>query len=114
MDKAVENTFSPEFRNRLTKVIILNSMNDDMAKRIAKKQLKALAKTLGNKGVHLTYTPAVVDYCVKHGVTKEFGARPIIRVINNDIKMVLVDDLIRGSLTDCKLSIHNDTVVLNK
>lgn len=114
MDKAVENTFSPEFRNRLTKVIILNSMNDDMAKRIAKKQLKALAKTLGNKGVHLTYTPAVVDYCVKHGVTKEFGARPIIRVINNDIKMVLVDDLIRGSLTDCKLSIHNDTVILNK
>ena len=114
MDKAVENTFSPEFRNRLTKIIVLNSMNDDMAKRIAKKQLKALAKTLGNKGVHLTYTPAVVDYCVKHGVTKEFGARPIIRVINNDIKMVLVDDLIRGSLTDCKLSIHNDTVVLNK
>lgn len=114
MDKAVEKTFSPEFRNRLTKVIILNSMNDDMAKRIAKKQLKSLVKTLEEKGVHLTYTPAVIDYCVRHGVTKEFGARPIIRVINNDIKMVLVDDLIMGNLTNCKISIHNDTVVLNK
>ena len=114
MDKAVEQTFSPEFRNRLTKIIVLNSMNDDMAKRIAKKQLKALAKTLETKGVRLSYTPAVVDYCVRHGVTKEFGARPIIRVINNDIKMALVDDLIMDNLTDCKISIHNDTVVLNK
>ena len=114
MDKAVEKTFSPEFRNRLTKIIVLNSMNDVMAKRIAQKQLKSLVKTLEEKGVHLTYTPAVVDYCVRHGVTKEFGARPIIRVINNDIRMVLVDDLIMGNLTNCKISIHNDTVVLNK
>ena len=114
MDKAVEGTFSPEFRNRLTKIIVLNSMNDDMAKRIAQKQLKVLVDTLAKKGVNLTYTPAVVDYCVRHGITKEFGARPIIRVINNDIKMVLVDDLIMGNLTDCKISISNDTVVLNK
>ena len=114
MDKAVENTFTPEFRNRLTKIIVLNSMNDDMAKRIAQKQLKVLANTLESKGVHLTYTPAVVDYCVRHGITKEFGARPIIRVINDDIKMVLVDDLIMGNLKDCKISISNDKVILNK
>lgn len=114
MNKAVEQTFSPEFRNRLTKIIVLNSMNEDMAKRIAKKQLKVLVKSLESKGVNLTYTPAVVDYCVRHGITKEFGARPIIRVINNDIKMVLVDDLIMGNLTNCKISIHDDTVVLNK
>lgn len=114
IDKAVENTFTPEFRNRLTKIIVLNSMNEDMAKRIAKKQLNALVSTLKTKGVNLTFTPAVVDYCVKHGITKEFGARPIIRVINDDIKMVLVDDLIMGNLKDCKISISNDKVVLNK
>lgn len=114
MDKAVEQTFTPEFRNRLTKIIVLNSMNEDMAKKIANKQLNALVTIMENKGVRMTFTPSVVDYCVKHGITKEYGARPILRVINDDIKMLLVDDMLEGNLTACKLTIKDDKVLCNK
>lgn len=112
MNKAVEKTFTPEFRNRLTKIIVLNPMNEDMAKKIAKKQLDKLVSTLADKGVALTYTPSVVDYCVSHGITEEFGARPIIRVVNDDIKMLLVDELIDGTRKEFKLRVKDNAVTI--
>ncbi len=114
IEKAVKSTFSPEFRNRLTNTIILNSMTDEMARNIAKKQLDDLKDRLNSKGIKIDYTSGVVDYCVKHGISKEFGARPIIRLIDNDIKMLLVDDILTKSVSRCKLSVKNDKVVLSK
>ena len=114
MNKAVENLFTPEFRNRLTKVIVLNPMNDDMAKKIAKKELNNLVTVMKSKGVTVTYTPSVVKYCMTKGITKEFGARPIIRLINDDIKMLFVDDLLAGTLTKAQISIKDNKVTIRK
>ena len=114
MSKAVESIFTPEFRNRLTKVIVLNGMNDDMAKRIAKKMLDDLKSKLDSKGIAMDYTSGVVDYCVKHGISEELGARPIIRLIDDKIKMLLVDDILMDTAHEYKLSVKNDKVIVNK
>lgn len=113
MSKAVEKTFTPEFRSRLTKVVVLNSMNNSMAEKIVKKELGTLKAVINKQGVDLYYTPSVVKYCVKHGITKEYGARPIINLINRDIKMLLADRLLQKEHSSIKLTIKNDKVVVN-
>ena len=114
MDKAIEELFTPEFRNRLSKVIVLNPMSEDMAKKIVEKELNSLVDLMITKGVEVTYESSLIDYCVKHGITKEFGARPIIRLINDDIKMLFVDDLLSGMLTKINLDVKDDKIIMNK
>ena len=114
MDKAVESTFSPEFRNRLTNTIILNSMDDEMAKKIAERMLNKLKDVLESKDIKLTFTSDVVDYCVENGVTKEFGARPIQRLIDKDIKLLIVDDILSNSIKKCKLYVENNEIKVKK
>ena len=114
MDKAIEELFTPEFRNRLSKVIVLNPMSEDMAKKIVEKELNSLVNLMITKGVEVTYESSLIDYCVKHGITKEFGARPIIRLINDDIKMLFVDDLLSGMLTKINLDVKDDKIIMNK
>ena len=113
MDKAVERTFTPEFRNRLTKVVKFNSMNDDMAERIVVKHLNNLINTVEKKGIKVTYDTDVVKYVKDKGITVEYGARELLRVINDDIKMLFVDVLMSDNVPEeVKLEVNEDKLVL--
>lgn len=100
MRREVEKTFTPEFRNRLTKVIVLNSMDEDMAKNIVTTRMKDLANLMKSKGIKLTYGTKVLEYIRAKGITEEFGARELLRVINSDIKMLFVDGILVGTIGD--------------
>jgi ATP-dependent Clp protease ATP-binding subunit ClpA len=94
----VKKIFTPEFRNRLDKVIAFNHVNEDMALLIVKKELNEFKVKLKDKMVEIKYTKKLIEYIAKTGVSKEYGAREIKRIINEEIKPLLVEELLFGKL----------------
>ncbi len=95
---AVKQTFQPEFRNRLSKIVLFRSMDNRMAQKITEKKLKELSDKLLAKKVELTITPQAVEYVRAAGITKEYGAREIDRVIAGEVKPLLAELLLFGRL----------------
>ena len=96
----VKKTFQPEFRNRLNRIVVFHGMDEAMARRIVDKKLEELRQMLEKKGVCLQMEDSAVALLMKKGVSTEFGAREIDRVIRNEIKPLLVDDILFGNLGD--------------
>lgn len=98
IDDEVKRVFQPEFRNRLSRIIAFNHINDAMAEKIVEKEIDILAKKLGKKKISLEITSACAAYLKKKGVSREYGAREINRIINTEIKPLLVDKILFGKL----------------
>ncbi len=96
--KEVERIFAPEFRNRLDDVVIFRHVDEAMAKRIVEKSLSRLEVRLKEKGVNIKATEAALAHIAEKGLSHQFGAREIIRVVEKDIKKQLVDVVLFGPL----------------
>ncbi len=96
----IKRIFQPEFRNRLSKIVVFRGMDDRMAGRIVEKKLLELQKMLQKKRIALTADPAAKKLIRQKGVSTEFGAREIARVIQSDVKPLLVDEILFGTLKD--------------
>jgi len=94
MEKAVKDTFSPEFRNRLSAVVTFNYLTEDMAKNIVINELKKLDSKLLRKSMVVTYDDTLYNYILKKGFNKDMGAREISRVIEQDIKPVFMNEIL--------------------
>lgn len=97
-NKALERTFSPEFRNRLDKIVTFGQLPQPVIEKVADKMLRELEIQLSERDVRLTWTPAARDWVSRKGYDKKFGARPMARVIDEAIKGALVDELLFGRL----------------
>ena len=95
---AVNRTFSPEFRNRLDRIIIFNPINEEMAEQIVQKQIKLLQEKLIEKEIILSLSIEGKNYLKEKGLSREYGARQIQRVINTELKPLLVDEILFGKL----------------
>lgn len=107
----VKRVFTPEFRNRLDKVVIFNQINKDIAIEITKKELNKFKEKLESKNVNLKFSKECVEFISEKGLSREFGAREILRVINSEIKPLLVDELLFGKLSNggqCEIKVRND------
>jgi len=107
----VKKFFTPEFRNRLDKIIVFNSMNDVMAMNISKKQLNDFKIKLATKNIEIKFTGECAKHLVKIGTSEEFGAREIARIIASKIKPLLVDEILFGKLSDggsCVINVKNE------
>ena len=96
--KAVEKFFSPEFRNRLDAIISFQALDLDIMEKIVDKFLKELNEQLVAKKVVVNITPAVRTWLAKVGYDPKYGARPLDRVIQKEIKDHLSDDILFGRL----------------
>lgn len=96
----VKKVFTPEFRNRLDKIVIFKHIDNDMAKEITLKELMLFKEKLRNKNVGIEFSEGAIEHICKTGVTKEFGAREIIRIINSKLKPLLVDEILFGKLSN--------------
>lgn len=94
----VKRIFQPEFRNRLNKIVVFHHIDEQMAIQIAKKKLGELATLLSKKNISFTYHESAVEHLKKKGISQEFGAREIDRIIQNEIKPMLVDEILFGKL----------------
>jgi ATP-dependent Clp protease ATP-binding subunit ClpA len=98
VDDAVERTFSPEFRNRLDKVVKFNRLDESIVLRIVDKELSLFKEQLEEKGVELTVTLECREWLARAGYSHEFGARNIARLIQDKIKSYFVDAVLFGDL----------------
>jgi len=111
----VKKFFTPEFRNRLDKIIVFNGMNDSMAINIARKQLKDFKTKLITKNIQIEFDEECVNYIAKTGTSEEFGAREIARIVASKIKPLLVDEILFGKLSDggkCTIDLIDETFQL--
>jgi ATP-dependent Clp protease ATP-binding subunit ClpA len=96
----VKKTFQPEFRNRLNRTVVFNSMDDEMAMNVINKKLGELTNMLQKKNVNLTIDDTAKAYIKSKGVSQEYGAREIDRIIRNEVKPLFVDEILFGKLKD--------------
>ncbi len=96
--KAVEKTFSPEFRNRLDGIVQFNHLSRQVMEMIVDKNMGELKTMLKPKGISLTYSPAARTFLAKKGYDPKFGARPLARFIQTTIKDKLTDEILFGRL----------------
>ncbi|MEK7629890.1 MAG: AAA family ATPase [Patescibacteria group bacterium] len=100
--RALRETFRPEFLNRLDETVIFNALTPADIGKIVDIQLQKLTEKLAERRIELTIKPAVKEYLVKNGFDKEYGARPIKRLIQKVIIDALADKMIRGLVKDGK------------
>lgn len=106
VDEELKRIFSPEFRNRLTKVINFRFVDEKMAVRIIDKQLDLLLNKLLQKNIQVIVDDSVKNYLKDNGVSAEYGARKIAQIIQTEIKPVFVNLMLFGSLKrggECRL-----------
>ena len=109
ISEAVKQTFQPEFRNRLNKIVVFNSMDVKMAELIVDKKLKELASQLAVKHIEFSADTKSKELIRSKGITPEFGAREVDRVIRNEIKPLFVDEILFGKLQNGgKLRLSSD------
>lgn len=115
IEEAVKRTFQPEFRNRLSRIVLFQSMDREMAVRITKKKLDGLKELMRAKSVELEISDSASEYVMKRGITKEYGAREIDRVISAEVKPLLVEELLFGKLKKggrCRIELKEDRLEL--
>lgn len=112
----VKRILTPEFRNRLDKIVVFNYLNESMAISIAKKELNNFKEKLINKNVLMEFSEASIKYIAEMGISKEYGAREIIRIVNSELKPLLVDEILFGRLNTggkCSIDVVSNKFVLN-
>ena len=97
-DKALKKYFSPEFRNRLDGVITFASLGKPVMMKIVGKFLVELKDMVKDKGISITVTDEALDHLVDKGFDPKMGARPLQRVIDQDIKRPLSKQMLFGNL----------------
>jgi ATP-dependent Clp protease ATP-binding subunit ClpA len=98
MMKQVKRVFKPEFINRLSGTVVFHDMDKQMATLILKKKLRELETKLEAKHVKMTLTEDAFDHLLKEGYTQEYGAREMDRVIAQQLKPLLMREILFGSL----------------
>ena len=96
--EAIEKMFSPEFRNRLDAMITFNSLSMEVIEKVVDKFIMELDEQLNEKKVFLHLTAKARRWFAERGYDPTFGARPMARLIQNEIKRVLADDILFGKL----------------
>jgi ATP-dependent Clp protease ATP-binding subunit ClpA len=96
--KAVEKTFSPEFRNRLDNIVQFNHLSKQVMEMIVDKNMNELKTMLKTKDISLTYSAKARTYLALKGYDPKFGARPLARLIQKTIKDKLTDEILFGKL----------------
>ena len=108
-DKAMKRFFPPEFRNRLDGIIKFNKLGKDTMKSIVGKFLQELNTMTIEKNVEVNANEDAIDFLIKKGFDSKLGARPLQRVIDEDIKkplskMILFGELQEGGMVEVALS----------
>jgi ATP-dependent Clp protease ATP-binding subunit ClpA len=95
---AIERLFSPEFRNRLDAIVTFRSLTPAAMETIVEKFVMQLEGQLADRRVAITLTPEARTWLAKKGYDPAFGARPLGRVIQKEVRDPLTDEILFGKL----------------
>jgi len=98
--EAVNRFFAPEFRNRLDGIIQFSKLSQETMIKIVKKFVDELNALVKDKNIHVKPDQAALEYLVKKGFNPKMGARPLARVIDEEIKKPLSREILFGKLSN--------------
>ena len=115
-NSSIKQLFSLEFRNRLDKVVLFNSLNKEILLKIVNKNLQDLQQNLLEKNIYLTISDKAKEYLVEHGYEPSMGARPLKRMIDklikNPLSYKILFEHISGKL-EAFIDIKNNTLTID-
>ena len=94
----IDRMFAPEFRNRLSAIIEFAPLPPPVIERVVDKFVAELAERLAANRVTIEVTPAARKWLAERGYDTRFGARPLHRLIENEVARPLADELLFGRL----------------
>ena len=100
ISEAMKNNFKPEFINRVDDTIIFHRLGMDEIKKIVEIQIKSLKEILSKKKLTLEITEKAEELLAKEGFDPAYGARPLKRVIQNEVQNVLAMKLLNGEVKE--------------
>lgn len=112
-DKDFEDSFLPEFRNRIDSVITFNDLPLNVLKEICKKFLNELKEMLKQKKIDFVFNDDIIEYIISKVKSSKDGARPMKHVITNEIKNEIAKNIVFGKYNKndkIKLSIKNNII----
>ncbi len=112
-NRAVVKFFAPEFRNRLDAIVPFNSLKEEHMLKIVDKLIDELKEQLKGKKIDITITKKAKEYLAKKGFSDSLGAREMRRVIQEEVKSALTDEVLFGSLAKggvAKIGFKNGTL----
>ncbi len=120
VEKALKNTFAPEFLNRIDDVIVFNSLSKENIHRIIDIELAGLMKRVKDLGYSVRISDAAKEFLTEKGYDPQFGARPLKRAIQKYLEDALAEVIIKGTVpeggileVDCDKE-HDKVVVMEE
>lgn len=110
----LKDTFRPEFLNRLDDIIVFTELTKDELRKIIGLMLDEVRKEALQKGINISFTPAVTEFILEKGYDSKYGARPLRRTIQRYIEDELTDKFFLGEVkpeSTVTADIENETVV---
>ncbi|MCU1381827.1 MAG: clpA [Acidobacteria bacterium] len=104
---AIEKVFSPEFRNRLDAIVTFGTLSASVMEQIVDKFVLQLEQQLAERHVAITLTDAARAWLAIKGYDPVFGARPLARVVQKEVRDPLTDQVLFGALE------HGGTVTID-
>ena len=95
----LKTTFLPEFLNRIDEVVVFHSLSKEQIRQIVDLMLNQVVKSLAEKNMKLEITDAAKDFLGEKGYDPTFGARPLRRVIQNEVEDKLSEAILRGEFS---------------
>jgi len=99
MTENIDETFSPEFRNRLDKIITFGHLEASVLHNIVRKEIEEFNGMLKDSGVTLKVSEKAIHYLAEKGYSLEFGARNLARTVEEELKEYFVDKILFGELS---------------
>lgn len=116
IEKELKDKFPPEFINRLDEIIYFNNLTDDNIRQIVTLDIKNLIMRMNKLNYSVSYTDDVIDVLFKLSIKdKEYGARPIKRIIKSYIEDKITDLIITSEvdITNFKIEVIDNEIVIN-
>jgi ATP-dependent Clp protease ATP-binding subunit ClpA len=104
--QAIEKVFSPEFRNRLDAIVPFGPLSPSVMETIVEKFILQLEAQLAERRVAITLEPEAREWLATKGYDPVYGARPLARVIQTEVRDPLTDEILFGQLE------HGGTVTI--
>ena len=99
-EEAIKRLFSPEFRNRLDAVIHFGGLPPEVVRNVVQKFIIQLEGQLAERNVQIEISDKAADWLATRGYDESFGARPLSRLIQEQVKKPMADELLFGKLKD--------------
>jgi len=92
--------FRPEFLNRVDETVVFHPLETDQLTKIVEIQLERLRARLAERRISLSVTPAALRHLGERGYDQVYGARPLKRLIQQEIETPMARQLVKGELRD--------------